>query len=122
MPALKRLLAAASLLILGITEMAPHRHADSLDLWLGDEVAAQSEHIIRCDGPAAGATHMHRDQPVQVDTCLACFRQHMQATASKVTLGVSQAAQHFRVVAARVAYAEAIRLRKSSRGPPSLPS
>ena len=119
---LKRFLAAASLLILGITETAPHRHADSLDLWLGDEVAAQSEHVVRCDGPAAGATHMHRDVSLQVDSCLACFRQHMQATASKLTLGAPIPLQHFVAVAARVAYARAVRLRKSSRGPPILPS
>ena len=117
-----RFLAAASLLILGITETAPHRHAASLDLWLGDDVAAQSEHIVRCDGPAAGATHVHRDLPPETDPCLACFRQHMQATASKVVLGVAIPLQHYVAVAARVAYVHPVRLRQSSRAPPTLPS
>jgi hypothetical protein len=122
MPALKRFLALAGLLILGVTATAPHRHVDALDLWLGDEVAPQSEHVIRCDGPAAGATHMHSNPSREIDSCLACFRQHMQATASRVALGAPRSLQHFAAVAARVAYAQAVRLRKSSRGPPILPS
>lgn len=122
MPAVKRLLAAASLLILGITETAPHRQADSLDLWLGDEVQSQAEHVIRCDGPAAGATHMHRDAAPQADSCLACFRQHMQATASRVALTTPTPLQQFIAIAARVACAHAIQIRKSSRAPPVLPS
>jgi hypothetical protein len=121
MLALKRFLAAASLLILALTETAPHRHNDSLDLWLGDDVA-QSEHVIRCDGPAAGATHMHRDAVRQIDPCLACFRQHMRATASRVAIAAPTPLQHFIAVAARVSCARAIQLRKSSRAPPILPS
>jgi hypothetical protein len=119
---LKRFLAAASLLIIGITETAPHRHAGSLDLWLGDDIDAQAKHVIRCDGPAAGATHMHRDAERQTDPCLACFRQHMQATSSRIALVPPTPHQHFAAIAARVAYAHAIQLRKSSRAPPALPS
>jgi hypothetical protein len=122
MPALKRFLAAASLLIIGVTEVAPHRHADSLDLWVGDDIAGQTEHVIRCDGPAAGATHMHRDAERQADPCLACFRQHMQATSSRIAIVAPTPRQHFLAVAARVAHAHAIQLRKSSRAPPILPS
>jgi hypothetical protein len=122
MPLLKRFLAAAALLVLGVTEMAPHRHADRLDVWSDADGATRPAHIVRCDGPAAGATHMHRDVPQSSDACLACFRQHMRATASRVVLGAPQPLQHFIAVAARVAYAHAIRLRKSSRAPPALAS
>jgi hypothetical protein len=114
----KRFVAAASLLIIGITEGAPHRHGDALF-----EAPATTEvHSIRCSTPSAGVPHLHRDRARQIDPCLACFRQHMQATASKVILGTPAILQQFLTVTARVAHAEAIRLRKSSRAPPMLVS
>jgi hypothetical protein len=118
----KRLLSLAALLILGITEMAPHRHADSLDLWTGDDIAARTEHVIRCDGPAAGATHVHRDVPREIDPCLACFRHHMNATALRVESITPVLRAAAVAVTARVASARTIQLRKSSRAPPVLPS
>ena len=58
MLSVKRVIAVAGLLILGITELAPHRHGDSID----DSNTATEVHVLRCDGPTAGVAHMHRDQ------------------------------------------------------------
>jgi len=118
----KRPLSLAALLILGITEMAPHGHSHSLDLWTGDDVAAQTEHVIRCDGPTSGATHMHRDAPREIDPCLACFRHHMNATALRVVTLTPVLRAHAMTITSRVTCARAIRLRRSSRAPPVLPS
>jgi len=118
MLSVKRVIAVAGLLILGITELAPHRHGDSID----DANTATEVHVLRCDGPTAGVAHMHRDQQRQVDPCLACFRQHMQATASKIVIGTPHILKQFLTVTARVAHAHAIRVRKSSRAPPTLAS
>ena len=122
MQPLKRILGAAALLILGITDIAPHRHGDSLDLWLGDDVAPQSTSIVRCDGPAAGATHLHGDTSRQVEACLACLRQHMQATSPVWKSSAPVLRRHVLVITACVAYARAIPLRRLSRAPPQLPS
>src|SRR5581483_224752 len=119
MHAVKRLLALASLLILGLVEIAPHRHADSLDLWLGDEAPpATTQHVIRCDGATGGVAHIHRDSTRQTDSCLACLRQHLRATARGALMVTPQRLHQFLSVTARVAHARGIRLRKSSRGPP----
>ncbi|HEY8132917.1 MAG TPA: hypothetical protein VII12_13630 [Thermoanaerobaculia bacterium] len=114
----RRWIAAVSLIFVALTEIAPHRHADSiLDLTLGSGGEA---HIIRCESPASGVPHLHRDRVRHIDPCVACFRQHMQATASSITLGAPQILQQTLIVVARVAHARAIELRKSSRGPPIL--
>jgi hypothetical protein len=118
MSAVKRFLAAASLLVLGLVEIAPHRHADSLDLWLGDDAPQATQHVIRCDGASGGVAHMHRDATRQADSCLACLRQHLRATALKSLTGTLQTLQQFVAITARVAYAHSVRLRKSSRAPP----
>jgi hypothetical protein len=44
----------------------------------------------------------------------------MQATASRITLGLPQTLQQLLIVVARVAHAHAVQLTKSSRGPPTL--
>jgi len=119
MAAVKRILAAASLLILGLVEIAPHRHGDSLELWLGDDAAqTATQHVIRCDGATGGIAHMHRDATRQADSCLACLRQHLRATARGTLSVTPHRLQQFLSVTARVAYARSVRLRKSSRGPP----
>ena len=119
---MKRFLATASLLIIGVTELAPHRHSDSIELPFADENGSGEVHLIRCDGPTAGVPHLHPDRARQIDPCVACFRQHLQATNSKVVLGIPATLQQFLTVTARVAHAQSIRLRKSSRGPPTLVS
>jgi len=119
MHAVKRLFALASLLILGIVEIAPHRHADSLDLWLGDDGApAATQHVIRCDGATGGVRHMHRDATRQTDSCLACLRQHLRATARDAVIVTPHRLRQFLSVTARVAHARSVGLRKTSRGPP----
>ncbi|HLJ72963.1 MAG TPA: hypothetical protein VKU62_00155 [Thermoanaerobaculia bacterium] len=116
---MKRLFALASLLILGIVEIAPHRHADSLDLWLGDDGApAATQHVIRCDGATGGVRHMHRDATRQTDSCLACLRQHLRATARDAVIVTPHRLRQFLSVTARVAHARSVGLRKTSRGPP----
>jgi hypothetical protein len=119
MVAVKRLLAAATLLILAIVEFAPHRHADSLDLWLGvDSPSPVTEHVIRCDGATGGIAHIHRDTTRQTDSCLACLRQHFRATALRALPAAAHTFREFLAVTIRIAHAESIRLRKSSRAPP----
>jgi len=119
MHAVKRLLALASLLILGLVEIAPHRHADSLDLWLGDDAEqTTTQHVIRCDGATGGVAHMHRDATRQTDSCLACLRQHLRATARGGLIVAPHRLHQFLAVTVRVAHARSVRLRKSSRGPP----
>jgi hypothetical protein len=115
---IRRWIAAVSLIFVALTEIAPHRHADSiLDLTLGSGGEA---HVIRCESPATGVPHLHRDRVRHIDPCVACFRQHMQATASRIALGTPQILQQALIVVARVAHARAIELRQSSRGPPAL--
>jgi hypothetical protein len=115
---IRRWIAAVSLIFVALTEIAPHRHADSiLDLTLG---SGGELHVIRCDEATGGIPHLHRDRVRQIDPCVACFRQHMQATASSITLRTPQILQQALIVVARVAHAHAIQLRTSSRGPPAL--
>jgi hypothetical protein len=113
----RRCLAAVCLIFVALTEIAPHRHADSiLELTLG---SGGEEHVVRCESRTPGVPHFHRDRVRQIDPCVACFRQHMQATASVLTVGTPQILQHALIVVARVAHARAIELRKFSRGPPT---
>jgi hypothetical protein len=93
-----------------VTVTAPHHH----------ELARQP--VMHCDGPTSGVPHLHPDPAPQRDACLACFRQHLQATISKVALGTPQVLAHFLIVTARVAHVRMIQLRQSSRAPPSLAS
>ena len=113
MPAVltRRLFAAVGLMVLAVVEIAPHNHADSL---------FSKPLVIHCDGGTAAVPHLHPTRAPQNDGCLACFRQHMQLTASKIALGSPQILAQFFVVTARVSHARVIRLRKFSRGPPAL--
>jgi hypothetical protein len=108
----RRLIAAVALLVVAITQIAPHHHP---------EVTSKGA-MLRCGGPTSGVAHLHPNPTPQRENCLACFRQHMQATISKVTIGTPQTLAQFIFVTLRVAHARAVRLRQSSRAPPSLPS
>jgi len=116
---LQRFLAAASLVILAITECAPHSQGDA-PIGYDPAPAAEVLHIYRCDGRPAGVTHLHRDREQPIKPCLACLRQHMQATGLAIALGALHIPAHFLIVAARITHARTLRLRKSSRGPPAL--
>ena len=109
---IRRLIAAVALLIVATTELAPHHHP---------ELTSKTP-LVKCDGPTAGVPHLHPMRAPQRDGCLACFRQHMQLTISKVTVGTPQILVQFALVTARVAHARTIRLRHSSRAPPLLAS
>ena len=109
---IRRLIAAVALLVVAGTQAAPHHHP---------ELSSKSA-LVKCAGPTSGVAHLHPIPAPQREACLACFRQHMQATISKVTLGVPQVLVQFAIVTARVAHARTIRLRQSSRAPPSLAS
>src|SRR5438067_3774940 len=74
---IRRLIAAVALLVVAVTQIAPHHHP---------ELSSKSA-LVKCDGPTSGVAHLHPNPTPQRDACLACFRQHMQATISKVTLG-----------------------------------
>lgn len=116
---LRRCLALASLLVVCITDMAPHRHGDALFELFG---GATEIEVFHCDSPARNVPHLHSARSREIDPCLACLRQHLQATASVVTPGNPRILERLLTVSARVAYARSIRLRKSSRGPPTLAS
>jgi len=109
---IRRLIAVAALLVVAVTQIAPHHHSE----------ASSKLAVIHCDGPTSGVAHLHPTPKPQRDGCLACFRQHLQATISKITLGTSQVLAQFVIVTARISYARAIRLRQSSRAPPALAS
>jgi len=109
---IRRLIAAVALLVVAGTQVAPHHHP---------ELSSKSP-LVKCAGPTSGVAHLHPVPTPQREGCLACFRQHLQATISKVTLGVPQVLVQFAIVTARVAHARTIRLRQSSRAPPSLAS
>jgi hypothetical protein len=109
---IRRLIAAAALIVVAGTQAAPHHHP---------ELTSKTQ-IVKCDGPTTGVPHLHPNPAPQRDGCLACFRQHLQATISKVTLGVPQVLAQYVIVTARIAHARTIRLRQSSRAPPSLAS
>ena len=120
---LRRLLGAASLLIVLFTATAPHSPSDSILLDDTPELnKPQQIHFTSCNRLPAGTTHWHTDCVRDVDPCVACFLQHMRATGAKVPLAIPQLPQHALAVAAPASYAKAIRLRKSSRGPPTLTS
>lgn len=106
----RRLIAAVALSVVAITQIAPHHHDSS------------RKPVIHCAGPTAGVAHLHPTPTPQHENCLACFRQHLQATISKVTLGTPQVLAQFVIVTARIAHARTIRLRQSSRAPPALAS
>jgi hypothetical protein len=114
MPAMliRRLIAVAALLVVAVTQLAPHHHSET----------SSRVPVIHCDGPTSGVAHLHPYPRPQRDGCLACFRQHLQATISKITLGTSQVLAQFIIVTARISYARTIRLRQSSRAPPALAS
>ena len=107
----RRAAAAAALIVVAITQIAPHHHAER-----------SPKLLIKCAGPAPGVPHLHPDAAPQRDNCLACFRQHLRATFSEVTIGAPQTLAQFVIVAARIAHARTIRLRQSSRAPPPLAS
>jgi len=109
---IRRLIAAVALLVVAGTQLAPHNHP---------ELTSKTQ-LVKCDGPTTGVAHLHPTPTRQREGCLACFRQHLQATISKVTLGVPQVLVQFAIVTARVTHARTIRLRQSSRAPPSLAS
>ncbi|HUJ13423.1 MAG TPA: hypothetical protein VL284_06480 [Thermoanaerobaculia bacterium] len=116
---MKRAFAIATLLIVAIIEVVPHTHADSLDLWLGDDSGAPAtQHIVRCDGAHGGAAHMHPDETRRTDSCIACFREHLRATTLRTVLGAPAMLRQFLIATVRVASANATRLRQSSRAPP----
>jgi hypothetical protein len=118
-----RLVAALCALIVAITDIAPHRHAESaLELSFIDAVDGAETHVIACDGLPSGATHLHRDRVVQVHPCVACLRQHVQAIALNDIVRTPQTLHQFLITAAWVSHARTIRLRKSSRAPPILTS
>ncbi len=106
----RRLIAAVGLIVIAITQIAPHHHPESVS----------QKQVVQCSGPTSGVAHLHPTYPRQSDDCLACLRQHLQATFSKVTLGAAQVLAQFVIITARVAHARTIQLRKTSRGPPSL--
>jgi hypothetical protein len=108
---LRRLIAAASLIVLSVTQIAPHRHAD---------LSSQKQVLTHCDGPKSGVPHLHPDFRPQTDGCLACFRHHLNATVSKISLTAPHVLVQFVIVAGRVAHAYTLRLRQSSRAPPVL--
>jgi hypothetical protein len=108
---IRRLIAAVALLVVAGTQLAPHHHPE-----------LSSKSLVKCAGPTSGVAHLHPSPTPQREACLACFRQHMQATISKVTLGVPQVLAQFIIVTARVAHARTIRLRQSSRAPPRVAS
>lgn len=118
-----RLLASFSLAMIVVTASAPHSRTDSI---LSDDssdlIEPREIHVTGCERLPAGVTHLHCDRVREVDPCIACFLQHMRATGSKVRLGTPQILEHALAVIARVSHAQAIRLRKSSRGPPILAS
>ncbi|HEY8181282.1 MAG TPA: hypothetical protein VII32_03520 [Thermoanaerobaculia bacterium] len=109
---IRRLIAAVALLVVAVTQIAPHHHP---------ELSSKSP-LVNCAGPTSGVAHLHPTPTPQREACLACFRQHVQATISKVTLGVPQVLAQFIIVTARVAHARTIRLRQSSRAPPRVAS
>ena len=118
-----RLVAALCALIVGITSMAPHHHAESaLELSFIDAVDGAETHVIACAGLPSGATHLHRDRVVQVHPCVACLRQHVQAITLDDIVRTPQTLRQFLITAAWVSHARTIRLRKSSRAPPILAS
>ena len=107
----RRVVAAVALIVVAITQIAPHHHAET-----------SPKLLIKCAGPTRDVPHLHPIATAQRDNCLACFRQHLRATFSKVTLGPPQVLAHVVVVTARIARARTVRLRQSSRAPPSLAS
>jgi hypothetical protein len=109
---IRRLIAAVALLVVAVTQIAPHHHP---------EVTSKGP-MLQCGGPTSGVAHLHPNPTPQRENCLACFRQHLQATISKVTLGTPQTLAQFVIVTLRIAHARTVRLRQSSRAPPSLPS
>ena len=109
---IRRLIAAGALLVVAVTQIAPHHHPE----------LTSKRQVVQCDGPTSGVAHLHPIQAPQRESCLACFRQHLQATISKVTIGTPIVLAQFVVVTARIAHARTIRLRQSSRAPPSLAS
>jgi hypothetical protein len=109
----RRLIAAAGLIVLTVTQIAPHCHSD---------LSSQKQVMTHCDGPKSGVPHLHPDFTPQTDGCLACFRHHLNATVSKVSLGTPHVLVQFVIVAVRVAHAHTLRLRQSSRAPPPIAS
>lgn len=118
-----RLVAALCALIVAITDFTPHRHAESaLELSFIDAVEGAETHVIACDGLPSGDTHLHRDRVVQVHPCVACLRQHVQAITLDDIVRTPQTLRQFLITAAWVSHARTIRVRKSSRAPPTLTS
>ena len=118
-----RLVAALCALLVAMTDIAPHRHAEStLELSFIDAVDGVETHVIACDGLPSGATHLHRDRVIQIHPCIACLRQHVQIITLDDIVRTPQTLRQFLITAAWVSHARTIRLRKSSRGPPILAS
>jgi hypothetical protein len=117
---LTQILAGLSLVIITWTGIAPHTHGADLEWSVAPGVG--EVHITRCGTQSAGIPHLHRDRVRQVDVCVACLRQHIQAIAAKGELGTPQTLSALLTIAAWVANTHVVRFKKSSRAPPILAS
>src|ERR1051325_2120771 len=74
----RRLIAAASLAVLALVDLAPHEHADGfLDLVADNLTSPAQLHITDCAQPLTKGGHFHRDSVREVHPCIACLRQHV---------------------------------------------
>lgn len=109
--------------VLLVTDVVPHRHSDSsLEISFLEAIGRGETQIIRCTAGHSGATHFDPERTVRVDPCLACMRDHAQGTTRHFRTGMPDHVARFLPTIARIAYAQSIRLRRESRGPPRLPS
>jgi hypothetical protein len=112
----QRLIAAISLVLVALTELAPHRHHDPLFEIAG--ISSGELHSADCVEPNAKVAHLHKDVVRQIDLCVACMRQHMPATLWNATGAAPEAASRPLASAARLARVHIRISSKSSRAPP----
>jgi len=83
-----RLFSALTLLVLSaLSDLSPHRHRGLPGQSLASlERAEKLEQLSGCSSIAGGARHLHADETVAADPCVACLRQTLTTTQSSALI------------------------------------
>ena len=115
---LARLIALVGIVVISVTEIAPHHHDGAFELSFLSAANGGETHAIRCNDPHSSTFHFHPDRVRQIDPCVACLRQHMKVIASGAIVRIPQLQPSVIVAAAPIANFDRASVPASSRAPP----
>ena len=113
-----RLIALVGIVVISVTEIAPHHHDGAFELSFLSAANGGETHAIRCNDPHSSTFHFHPDRVRQIDPCVACLRQHMKVIASGAIVRIPQLQPSVIVAAAPIANFDRASVPASSRAPP----